>query len=65
MTSEPAPFEESFEMNPHWITATIRVCSRPFAVLTPILLRALHLSLNLNLPVRGYAEFGFASYRPA
>gem|GEM_PF-4290024 len=24
MTSEPAPVEESFEMNPHWITVTIR-----------------------------------------
>jgi len=32
MTSEPAPFEEAFEMHPHWITATIRVYPRPFAV---------------------------------
>ena len=32
MTSEPAPVEESFEMNPHCITAAIRVYSRPFAV---------------------------------
>ena len=31
MTSEPAPVEESFEMNPHWITTAIRVYSRVFA----------------------------------
>ncbi len=27
-----ALFKESFEMNPHFITAAIRVYSRPFAV---------------------------------
>ncbi len=32
MTSEPARVEDSFEMNPHWISAAIRVYSRPFAV---------------------------------
>ncbi len=32
ITSAPAPVDESFEMNPGWNPAAIRVYSRPFAV---------------------------------
>jgi hypothetical protein len=31
MTSEPAPVEALFEMNPRWLTAGIRAYSRLFA----------------------------------
>ena len=43
MPSEPAPVEESFEMNLHWITATIRVYSPIFASIR---------GLNTSLPPR-------------